>query len=175
MDHAQTQQEFAAIQVLYKELEPLDPHARRRVVKYLVDLLKIEAGTNTTTKVNAAAVGQPSHFEVNTDSNPFGTFADLFDATSPDSNSDKALVAGYWLQEQEKQESFDSQSINTLLKNLGHGVPNITAALSALKDQKPALALQLKKSGSSQQARKTYKITVAGLKAVQEMMKGSDA
>jgi hypothetical protein len=38
--------------------------------------------------------------------------------------------------------------------------------------QKPALVLQLKKAGKSRQARKTYKVTVAGVKAVEAMLRG---
>ena len=56
-----------------------------------------------------------------------------------------------------------------MLKNLGHGIPNVTKALDSLKGQSPALALQLKKAGTSQQARKTYKITVAGIKQIEAM------
>ena len=40
---------------------------------------------------------------------------------------------------------------------------NITAALDDLKEVQPQLVLQLKKSGKSRQARKTYKISVAGV------------
>jgi hypothetical protein len=62
--------------------------------------------------------------------------------------------------------------VNKELKNLGEGILNITSALDALKAQKPALALQLKKAGKSRQARKTYKVTVAGLKFVENMIRG---
>jgi hypothetical protein len=41
----------------------------------------------------------------------------------------------------------------------------LTAALDELKAARPAFAIQLRKSGSSQQARKKYKITAAGEKA----------
>jgi hypothetical protein len=58
------------------------------------------------------------------------------------------------------------------LKNLGQGLANITNAIDGLRNQKPALVLQLKKSGKSQQARKTYKLTVAGIKAVEVMIDG---
>jgi len=102
----------------------------------------------------------------------FSSFAELYDAAQPKSQSDKALVAGYWLQQSLGGDNFDSFSINKELKNLGEGVPNITSALDTLKGQKPALVLQLKKSGKSRQARKTYKVTVAGLKNVENMLGG---
>ena len=79
-------------------------------------------------------------------------------------------LPGYWLQVCNKAESFDSQRANTELKNLGHGVPNITKAIDGLKAQNPALALQLKKAGTTRQARKVYKITVAGVKAIEGLI-----
>jgi hypothetical protein len=39
-----------------------------------------------------------------------------------------------------------------------------------LKSQKPALVVQLKKSGSTKQARKKYKLTTAGKKAVEQLI-----
>jgi hypothetical protein len=69
-------------------------------------------------------------------------------------------------------ESFDAFSAHKELKNLGQGVGNITIAIDSLKSQKPALALQLKKSGKTQQSRKTYKITVAGINSVASMING---
>jgi hypothetical protein len=49
---------------------------------------------------------------------------------------------------------------------------NITAALDDLKEVQPQLVLQLKKSGKSRQARKTYKISVAGVQRDKEMIGG---
>lgn len=100
----------------------------------------------------------------------FETLADLCDAASPDSDVDRALVAGYWFQFVEGAPEFGSQQVNTQLKNLGFPVANITSAFDSLKNRDPALVLQLKKSGTSKQARKTYKLTVAGKQAVDLMI-----
>ena len=102
----------------------------------------------------------------------YGSLAELHDSAQPKSNADKALVAGYWLQVCQGSESFDGFSANKDLKNLGHGIGNITIAINSLRRQKPALVLQLKKSGTSKQARKTYKVTVAGIMAVKAMING---
>lgn len=102
----------------------------------------------------------------------YAALAEIYDAARPTSNADKALVAGYWLQVCQGAESFDGFSANRELKHLGQGLANVTNAIDSLKGQKPALALQLKKSGKSQQARKVYKITVAGIKAVEAMING---
>jgi hypothetical protein len=49
-------------------------------------------------------------------------------------------------------------------------VKHITSAFDTLKARKPAAVMQLKKSGSTRQARKTYKLTVAGKNAVELMI-----
>ncbi len=51
---------------------------------------------------------------------------------------------------------------------MGHGVGNITTALTNAQKHKPALVRQTSKSGKSRQARKTYKLTTAGVKYVRE-------
>lgn len=102
----------------------------------------------------------------------FGSLGELYAASSPKTNGEKALVAGYWLQTRGGAAELTGQAINTELKHLGHGVGNITVALDELKSSKPALALQLRKTGASQQARKKYKITEAGLKQVENMVRG---
>jgi hypothetical protein len=50
-------------------------------------------------------------------------------------------------------------------------VSNITEALDTLKNQKPALVLQLKKSGTTVQARKTYKVTNEGARRIRQLMR----
>jgi hypothetical protein len=65
----------------------------------------------------------------------------------------------------------EAQAVNTRLKDLGHGVGNITRAFEALKDEKPALIVQTKKEGSTQQARKKFRVTAEGKKKVEGMLK----
>jgi len=99
---------------------------------------------------------------------------DLYGTISPSSEADRALVVGYWLQVLQGEQDLDSFQINKELKNLGHGVGNITNALTSLIQRKPQLVIQTRKSGSSQQARKRYRLTDAGLKAVERMLNGGD-
>ena len=96
--------------------------------------------------------------------------ADLFDAAGPQTDPERALVVGYWLTEPEGSSDFTSQKVNSELKNLGHGVTNITSAFSSLMKRKPALAMQTAKAGTSRQARKRYKLTRAGRTTVQAMV-----
>jgi hypothetical protein len=168
--------EFAAMQALYNALEPLDDDARERVVKYIIARLEINAITSAENRVksrgNSVDVEETALQEEEAIAPKYGSFAELFDSLQPKSNPDKALAAGYWLQVCQGGESFEGFSANKELKNLGQGLANITNAIDGLRNQKPALALQLKKSGKSQQARKTYKLTVAGIKAVEAMIGG---
>jgi hypothetical protein len=161
--------ELTAMQTAYATLSALDTEARTRVLNYLISRLEV---TTLNTKSKTLPDNSVALVEADTQESTqsFGSLAELHDAAGPKSNAEKALVAGYWLQVCEGNETFDSQSANTALKHLGDGVANITAAIDSLKNQKPALALQLRKSGKSQQARKVYKITVAGIKAVENMM-----
>lgn len=166
--------EFAAMQSVYEALEPLDDDARSRVVEYITHRLEIATSAprhqrqvghkvdDGAEEVDATVASAPK----------FGSLAELHDAAQPRSNAERALVAGYWLQICEGADSFEGFSANQGLKNLGHGVSNITNAIDSLKAQKPALVLQLKKSGTSKQARKTYKVTHAGIMAVEAMISG---
>lgn len=166
--------EFAAMQTVFSTLKGLDDDdARRRVLEYVGARFDIRVGSAPKQKRNEEEAGDADQ-EVEGAAPPasYSSFAELHDAAQPKTNPEKALVAGYWLQVCEGSESFDSQSANTLLKHLGEGMANITSALDSLKGQKPALALQLKKSGKTRQARKTYKITTAGVKQVEAMIRG---
>lgn len=94
----------------------------------------------------------------------------MFHKFDPSSEGEKALIAAYYKMRDKGENSFSSQEINTELKSLGYGVKNITDAISSCMAQKPALIIQLKKSGSSKQARKVYKITDAGIRYVENRL-----
>jgi hypothetical protein len=164
--------EFEAIKVIYTALEPLDDEARARVITYIISRFDVAPKVEGEEGIEGSNINRILP-ETQGSEVRYSTFAELFDAAhQPQSASNKALLAGYWLQVCEGQGDFDSQSANKELKNLGEGIVNITIAMNSLKSQKPALAIQLRKAGKSQQARKTYKITVAGMSAVESMIKG---
>lgn len=102
----------------------------------------------------------------------FEDVSDLFDTANPGTDSEKALIVGYWLQEFEGRDQLEAQQINNELKNLGHGVNNITSAFTDLMNRQPRLVRQVSKSGSARQARKKYKITREGVRRVQAMISG---
>jgi hypothetical protein len=96
--------------------------------------------------------------------------AELYSAARPETGAQKVLVGGYWLQVCSQQEEFTAQAVNDGLKETGARVANVTVAFNTLKAANPSLVLQIRKSGKAQQARKQYRLTVAGIRAVDEMI-----
>jgi len=107
----------------------------------------------------------PGHFE---------DVGDLFAAASPSTEAEKALVVAYWFQEIKGEADFGSQTVNTQLKHLGHGIGNITDALQQLIDKRPSLVIQTRKKGKTKQARKQYKLTTEGCRKVDKMLRSGD-
>jgi hypothetical protein len=113
--------------------------------------------------------GAARHGPANGDSTPNGQFehfADLFDAVKPKTNLEKAMTAAFWEQEISGRKDWQSLTVNRHLRDLGHYDVSINRTLSSGIQAKPALVLQLKKTGSAQQGRKTYKLSSEGLKYV---------
>ncbi|WP_395945334.1 hypothetical protein [Brevundimonas sp.] len=180
--------EIKAMETTHEALKGLDPQARQRVFTWLLSVLGLQPiaspqkGPERTGMLDEKPRDQGAGQRSGPESGPQGgrdvgsaeypTFADLFSAAGPTTNPEKALVGGYWLQVCEGADGFASMSVNNALKNLGEGVENITSAFDGLKDGKPQLALQVRKDGKSQQARKKYKLTVAGIRVVERMLRG---
>lgn len=152
--------EVAAMGKVTEALDELDEVARVRVLRWAGDRYGM-----TKPSTSPVEEGTGVHFS---------DFADLYSRADPSSEAQKALIAGYWVQVVGAQETFESQSLNTELKNLGHGVKNITDALDQLIERKPRLVIQVRKSGTTRQARKRYKLTVEGIRAAERLLK-SDA
>jgi hypothetical protein len=164
--------EIAAMTEIAKALQPLDTESRRRVLQWAIDSFEasITSGNRRLLeRRNSHDPGVQNDF-----SERFNDLAELYAATSPNNDREKALVVGYWFQKMNNDSDFDSGSINRELKHLGHGVGNITSALSSLMSRRPQMVIQTRKSGSSQQARKRYRITAEGAKQVEQMIRGSE-
>jgi hypothetical protein len=156
--------EIAAMAGAARAIEPLDETARRRVLDWLCQRF------GKATPSPPLSFASPSNSSAQNLRSEFESFAELFDAAGPKTEKEKALVAAYWTQVSQGQPSFPAQALNSSLKDLGHGLGNITDSLDALKDEKPSLVLQLKKSGTSKQARKIYKLTEEGARRVRKMI-----
>ena len=169
--------EFGAIQTVHSALEPLEYEARIRVLTYIASLLGID--TRVAGDLEAPEQTDPDDDADKTDAGKAGeqtpnfpSFAELYEAANPKSNGEKSLLVGYWLQECQDAENFTGAAAQKELNNLGHKLPNITDAIDQMKSRKPALILQTKKSGSSKQARKLYRVSHEGVKRVKEMVGG---
>jgi hypothetical protein len=158
--------EITAMTGIAHALQYLDEPARIRVLSW--------ANSRFGRLTAEGGRGSSVAFSVAEDRIEFSNLAELFDAADPKTDKEKALVSAYWTQVCQGQPNFGSQSINSSLKDLGHGVANITVSLGQLKDEKPALIHQIKKAGTSQQARKTYRLTEEGARRVRRMISKED-
>lgn len=160
--------ELQAMVQVESALNALEPTERSRVIQWAQ--AKFRSATGASNRVPA---------DVSIDSASVGTdeghCADdlpaFYDAASPGNDAEKALVCAYWMQFRQGAADLDSQAVNSELKHLGHGIGNITRAFEALKSQRPALIVQTRKEGSTQQARKKFKVTTEGKRAVERMLR----
>lgn len=156
--------ELEAMKSVAGALEPLTDEERERVLLWVGSRFSIGVGSRPR------GTPQPQAASASASSAEWESLAEFFDAVDPQLERDKALTVAYWIQFKEMRAEFSSQDVNTRLKDLGHGVSNITEAFYQLQDERPARVLQLRKAGSSKQARKTYKVTEAGRKFLDTLL-----
>lgn len=165
-------QEITAMAEIAEALKPLQPEEVKRVLRWASEkfLPKDQRGFGQEYSVGAhtdagATVAVPHP-------NTFTGIADLFDSAAPDTGLEKILVAAYWFQVVQAMEDFDSQSLNTELKHLGHPSANITRDMDSLMNRVPKLILQTRKEGTARQARKKFKLTREGMRVVERLLSG---
>lgn len=176
---AEADPELNAMGAVLSALTPLDREAKARVLSWAAKRFEIQADlpppppprTDTDGRNGAEGSGAPS--PPTSDLMAFETLGELFSAASPNTDAQKVLVAAYWFQVRGGLSDFESQPVNTELKHLGHGVGNITGAIESLKNQKPSLVVQLRKSGQTRQARKKFKVTTEGIRAVDALVRAA--
>jgi hypothetical protein len=158
------QAEIEAMAKVADAIGRLDSEAAGRVLRWAVERYAV-----AVSRVQRPAAATAPRTEVHGEPADFGDLAALYAAAAPESDADKALVVAYWAQYGDGKADFGTQEVNTALKNLGHPISKINRAFDNLKARKPAPVIQVKKSGSSKQGRKTYRLTVAGKQAVEAM------
>ncbi len=146
-----------------------DNEARMRVVEWLAKRFGATPQFSVATDTTATEANNEQGETV-----AFALFSDLYDSANPSTNMARALVGGYWIQVQGRQQTWDSFNVNKLLKDVGYGIDSISHRLTDAQSQKPALVRQTSKSGKSRQARKKYRLTRAGIKYVQDMLEGGE-
>ena len=174
--------EVQAMAALVEALVPLDDDARDRVLGWAAARFATSPSLKSIISIkgeNAGSVNDQNGEDQKVQSGKstdFGSLVELFDAASPSTEAEKALVGAYWIQIVDGENGdFESQPVNDALKNLGHGIGNITREFDRLIGAKPALVLQVQKQGSTKQARKRYKLTTAGIRKVTSMAKDQGA
>jgi len=167
MDAKNADKELEALRAIKEALSPLDQPAVRRVLQW-ASARFLEANLQDALDQESAGADETAALTEFTDP------ADLFEKANPRSAREKALVIGYWLQYCQGAAEFEAQQVNKHLKNLGHRISNITSALGRLMKTRPQLVVQTKKAGTTKQARKKYKVTEAGKRVVEDMLKENE-
>lgn len=91
------------------------------------------------------------------------SLAEKFSEASPSNQAEKVLICAVHLHEINGGTDFASREVNALLRDLGHGIDNITRAFESLVNRRPQLIVQTRKEGRTKQAQKKFRVTEAGL------------
>jgi hypothetical protein len=167
--------EINAMRTVHDTLRELPVDARRRVLTWAGSILLSQAGVAPVQIPTLSRTPQPTSETLTETKLEATDLPSFFSKARPEVQTEKALVVAFWLQEYQQIDDLDSQRINTELKHLGHGVSNITRTLEHLMDTKPAMVIQTRKSGSSQQARKSFRVTTEGANRVRSMIEAGGA
>jgi len=159
--------EIKAMSEVAAALAPLEQDAVRRVLRWAIERYQTRPGSPAPEDSEApGATAAPRTFL---------SFPDLFDAANPASGLDKVLVVAYWFQVVQGQEDLDAFLLHKELRQLGHPSTNITRDLDSLTNRTPRYVMQVRKAGSTKQARKRYRLTREGIRAVEQMLKEARA
>lgn len=158
--------ELGVMSVVYEELLKIDDEAKQRVLDWVAGKFSLRQSKN-------AIGGKKILADESISIESFGSVADAFSAASPEIDRDKALIIAAFLQRNLGKDVITGYEINNELRQLGYGLNNVTDAINQMIDRKPKLMMQVKKEGKTKQARKKYKVTVEGFKAVQLMLTAS--
>lgn len=163
--------EIDAMRGIANALESLEADARARVLRWAGE----RYGVSVARPKQPAIEDRPvSNGDAPIQDREFETAAELLASAQPASEAERALVVGYWFQVVLGQSDIESQAINTELKHQGHGLSNVTRAFDSLMKMRPQPVIQVRKTGSSKQARKKYKLTIHGIQQVRKMLDGGD-
>jgi len=154
--------ELSAMQTVYEALEGLDDAARQRTLAWAADRLEL--------KVTSGKGAGVQHGAAEVESAAFSDLAELIDAAQPAKGPEHALVVAYWIQVVEQKDGWTGNEVNSQLRNMGHGAANITTTLDRLIKRRPSLVMQTARTGKGTNAKKTYKLTSGGIKAVDAMV-----
>ena len=169
--------ELEALSKVNDAIKNLPEDAKIRVVAWLINKYSIysnqPANASMPPKKLLSENGVEEKEIVEGDGQQIASFsspAEFFAKCSPSKPSEKILVIAAYLQTKNSEKDLSGFEINQVLKNMGHKVENITHKMDTLMGQKPQLMIQTKKSGNSRQAKKSYRVTDAGIKEVEKLI-----
>lgn len=158
--------ELDAMRSIADALNGLDQEAIERVLRWVREKYRVSGQRFEPGMTQAAqSAGSEARF-----SDP----ASIVAAANPQTGTERALVVGYYFQVIEGQTDLDAQAINRELKHMGYGLTNVTNTLSSLMNQKPQLVIQTRKTGTSFQSRKRYRLTHEGIQRVRQLLGGKE-
>ena len=168
--------DLKALETILKALEPLPEAERERVLRWASEKLGVQ--NVAVTRPSGAPKKTPA-IEVAFEKHPggFQNVGEFLAAASPTSDADRVLCVAAYLQDFSESPDFTTltgKQINDELKNLGHGVKNITDSINTLKARKPQHMIQTKKAGKAKQAWKEYRVTRAGVEYAYKLITEDD-
>jgi hypothetical protein len=148
----------------------------QRVLRWATEKYRSKSGSGGTVigGVSASGTGIVEN-PIGNERQPFADLPAIMDAAKPTNGLERILVAAYFNQVTRNEDGFDSQSVNTQLKHLGYPSANITRDMVRLVDRSPKYVIQTRKEGSTQQARKRFRLTTEGIRAVEAMLRKGQA
>jgi hypothetical protein len=155
--------EIQAMEAISRVLGDLERDEARRVLRWAADLYGVTSAQMEQPRSSPEGLGSA-----------YEDVAELYQSVEAATQADKVLVVAYWFQQINHQSDLDAQQVNRELKQLGHGVSNITSVFEELINRRPQLAIQTRKSGNTRQARKKYRLTREGINRVGEMLGGAN-
>lgn len=157
--------DLKALETILKTLQPLTEDERERVIRWACE--KLEIHLTSPGRVGGGAIKTAAAIDAAFEKHPggFQNAGEFLAAASPASDADRVLCVAAYLQDfgDTPNATLSGKQINDELKNLGHGVKNITDSINTLKARKPQHMIQVKKGGKAKQAWKEYRVTRAGV------------
>lgn len=170
--------EIQAIASVNDALKDLSEEERFRVIQWVAN--KYVQNTSRLKVISPASHGEaPVMLEGEPGSNvlsdqqqaAYDTFAEMLDASGATKDTERFLVAAYWLQVKDALPTWKSFQVNKLLKDTGNQINGITTPVRTLSKAKPKLVVQISKNTTSKgRGAKVFKLTTEGIKKVERML-----
>jgi hypothetical protein len=172
--------EINALNDVYESLSGLDNAQIKRILNWVKDRFELdkppglkaeerEVETETPKKtITKPVVDEPdaqlAESPVIQGFLKYDSFEELFLFSKANTNTVKILLAAAYLQVKMNLKEFVCNEINTLYKDLGEEVSNISSTLSNLMCKDPSLVIQTGTEGTVLKARRKFRVTEEGLR-----------